>query len=152
MLSSLYSVKLLSPLLWTEAFRNTGNCGKPWSTLKGHSFLQRFSGVQKSTNFLMELNTQSLRLKAVPQSDFKTWILILKISEFQIEQEKAQTNTHTHTQTKCWYTVCYLVRKFLNFLYWITMLNRAEVTEHQDTVVHSINSYNPNERFSFKNS
>jgi hypothetical protein len=40
-------------------------------------------------------------LKAVPQSDFKTWTYILKISEFQIEQEKSHmyTPTHMHTQS-----------------------------------------------------
>jgi hypothetical protein len=46
-------------------------------------------------------HTQSVRLKAVPQSDFKTWTYILKISEFQIEQEKSHmyTPTHMHTQS-----------------------------------------------------
>jgi hypothetical protein len=58
-------------------------------------------------------HTQSLLLKAVFQSDFKPWTYILKISEFQIQQENL-THAHTHTHTKCWYTVRYLVSKFLN--------------------------------------
>jgi hypothetical protein len=44
-------------------------------------------------------HTQSVRLKAVPQSDFKARTYILKNSEFQIEQEKSHTHTHTHTHT-----------------------------------------------------
>jgi hypothetical protein len=110
-------MKLLSSLLWTEALRNTRNCGKPWSTCNGHSFPQRSSGVQKSSHFARDLNTQSVWFKFVPQSDLKAWTYILKISEFQIGQEKANRDTHKHTNThtKCWYTVCYLVSKFLNF-------------------------------------
>jgi hypothetical protein len=39
----------------------------------------------------------------VPQSDFKALTYFLKISEFQIEEEKAHTHTHihTHTLTQC---------------------------------------------------
>jgi hypothetical protein len=62
------------------------------------------------------------------------------------------TQTHTYPHTKCWYTVHYLVSKFLNSIYWITRLNRPEVTEPQDSLVHSINSQNLNERFSFNDS
>jgi hypothetical protein len=51
LLSIPYSVKLLPSLQWMAAFRNTRNCGIPWSTPEGHSFLQRFSGVQNSTPF-----------------------------------------------------------------------------------------------------
>jgi hypothetical protein len=154
-LNTPYSVKLLSSLLWTEAFRNTRNWRKPWSTRKGHSFRQRFSEVQKCTSFPHGTeHTQSVRLKAVPQSDFKSWTYILKISEFQIEQEQSHTHTHTntYTHTKCWYTVSYLVSKCLNSIYWITRLKRREVTEPQDSLVLSINFHNLNERFSFKNS
>jgi hypothetical protein len=114
MLSTPYSVKLLSSPLWTEAFRNTRNCSKPWSTRKGHSFPQRFSGLQKSTPFPHGTeHTQAVRIKAVPQNEFKACAYILKISEFQIVQEKS--HTHTHTYTKFWYAVDYLVNKFLNF-------------------------------------
>jgi hypothetical protein len=95
-----YSVKLFSSLLWTEAFRNTRNGSKPGSIRKGHSFPQRFSGVQNSTPFPHGTeHTLSVRLKAVPQSDFDSWTCILKISKFQIEQEKSQTHTHTQTHT-----------------------------------------------------
>jgi hypothetical protein len=117
MLSTPYSVKLLSSLLWTESFRNTRNCSKPWSTRKGHSFPQRFSGVQRSIIFPHGTqHTQSVRLKAVRQSEFKSWTCILKFHEFQIEQEKSHTHTHTHNthihKQKCWYTVCYLGSNF----------------------------------------
>jgi hypothetical protein len=44
------------------------------------------------------------------------WIQIMnihsKVNEFKIEQEKSYTHTYTHT--KCWYTVRYLVSKFLH--------------------------------------
>jgi hypothetical protein len=126
MLTIPYSVKLLSSLLCTESFRNTRNCSKPWSTQKGHSFSWRSSGVQKSTTFPQGTeHLQSALHKAVSQSEFKAWTHILKISELKIEQEKSQTHTHTHTYThaKCWYTVHYLVSKFLNSIYWITRLN-----------------------------
>jgi hypothetical protein len=140
MLTIPYSVKLLSSLLCTESFRNTRNCSKPWSTQKGHSFPQRFSGGTKEYTFSHGTeHTQSVWLMAVPQSDFKAWAYSL-------------THRHTYAHTKCWYTFCYLVSKFLNFIYWITRLNRQEVTEPQVTLVHSINSHNLHERFSFKNS
>jgi hypothetical protein len=142
MLSIPYSVKLLSSLLWTGAFRNTRNWSKPWSTRKGHSFLLRFSGVQKSIPFPYGTeHTQFVRLKAVPQSELKACTYILKISEFQIEQEKS------HTHTKCWYTVRYLVSKFPNSIYWISRFSIQEVIEPQDTLVPSINSHNPYEVF-----
>jgi hypothetical protein len=54
---------------------------------------------------------QSVLVKAVPQSESKACTYILKISEFQIEQEKS----HTHTHTKWWCTVRYLVSIFLNY-------------------------------------
>jgi hypothetical protein len=151
MLSTPYSVKLLSSLLWTEAFRNTRNCSKPWSTGKVHSFPQRFSGVQKSRRFLHGTKpTQSLRLKSVPQSEFKAWTYILKISEFQIEQEKSHTHTDTHIQTHKVLICCSLSsEQFLNSMYWITTLNRQEVTEPQDSLVHSMISHSLNVRFSF---
>jgi hypothetical protein len=96
-LSSPYSVKFSSSLWLTEVFRNTRSCGEPWSSWKGHSFLQRFSEVQKSTAFPHETQqTHSVQLKAVPQSDLKALIYILKISQVQIEQEKSHTHTHTH--------------------------------------------------------
>jgi hypothetical protein len=44
-------------------------------------------------------HTQSVRLKAVPQSDFNGRTCVLKIREFQVEQEKSHTHTHTHINT-----------------------------------------------------
>jgi hypothetical protein len=147
-------VKLLSSVLWTEAFRNTRNRSKPWSTQKGHSFLQRFSGVQKSTTFPHETeHTQSVRLKAMPQSEFKSWTYILKFNEFQIEKEKyTHTRKHKLTHNKVLIYCSLSISKFLNSLYWIKSLNRQEVTESQDTLVYSINSHILNVRFSFKDS
>jgi hypothetical protein len=71
---SLFSeIVTISPV--NGSFQEHEKFGKPWSTLKGHAFLQRFSGVQKSPHFLMELNTHSqhdssLFLKVT--SDMKT--------------------------------------------------------------------------------
>jgi hypothetical protein len=120
--STHYSVKLLSSLLWTEVFMNTRNCSKLWSTRKGHTFPKRFSMVQRGTAFPHGAeHTQSVWLKAVPQSDFKGSTYILNTSEFQIEQEKSHTQTHTHadactyTHTKCRHAVHYLVSKFFIF-------------------------------------
>jgi hypothetical protein len=109
---------IISHVNWS--FQEHEKLGKPWSMWKGQSFPQSSSVVQKSTTFPHGTeHTQSLPLKAVPESDFKAWTYILKISEFQIEQEKSHTHTHTHTHTykntKWWYTVPYLVSKFLNF-------------------------------------
>jgi hypothetical protein len=107
-----YSVKLFSSLLLTEAFRNPRICGKPWSTQKRYSFLQRFSGVQESTHFS---HTQSVQLKAMPQ-----WLQGLNIhfkSQWIPNCTRKITHRHTDTQThiNCWYTVCYLVSEYLNF-------------------------------------
>jgi hypothetical protein len=114
MLSTPYSLKLLS-LLWTEVCRNTRNCGKAWSSQKGHSVPQRVSGVQKSPHFLMKLNTPSqcnsrLRLKQTSRVEHTFW----KSVNSKLNK-KNHTHTHTHTQSKCWYTVCYLLSKVLNF-------------------------------------
>jgi hypothetical protein len=91
-------------------------------------------------------------LKAVTQSDCKIWIYILIISEFQIEQEKfcLPTHTHAYTHTKCWYTIRYLVRKFLSFH--LLNYNVEQTRSHwtPDNLMHYINSHNPNETFSFK--
>jgi hypothetical protein len=112
MLSTPYSVKLLSSLLRTEAFRNSRNCGKPWST-KVHSFPPRFSGVSwKIAHTVSE--TQGCASK---------WIQGLNIhskNQWIPNWTRKSTHTHTHTQThkdtqKCYYTVGYLVSKFLNF-------------------------------------
>jgi hypothetical protein len=150
MLSTPYSVKLLSSILWTEAFRKKRNCSQPWSTEKGHSFLQRFSGVQKSAPFSHGTeHTQSGIIKTMPQSEFRLKHTFYKSVNSKLNKKN---HTHTHTHTTCWYTVHYLVSKFLNSIYWITRLNRQEVTEPQDTLVHSINFHNPIERFSFKDS
>jgi hypothetical protein len=90
-----------------------------------------------------------MRLKGVPQSEFKAWTCILKIREFQIEQKKSHTDTHTQSADILF--VIWWVN-FLTSIYWITTLNRPEVTEPQDTLVHSINSHNLNGRISFKDS
>jgi hypothetical protein len=72
LLSIPYSVKLLPSLQWMEAFRNTKNCGIPWSSREGYSFLQRFSGGKNTTPFLHGTeHIQLEQLKAVPQSDFR---------------------------------------------------------------------------------
>jgi hypothetical protein len=115
-------VKLLLSLLWTEGFRNNRNCGKPWSTRKGHSFLQWFSGVQKSTHYLMELNTDSqydLRLCLKVTSRLQHTFLKSMNSKLN-KKNHTHTHKHTHryTHTKCWYTVGYLVSKFHNFHLW----------------------------------
>jgi hypothetical protein len=62
------------------------------------------------------------------------------------------TRKITDTHKKCWCTVCCLVSKFLNSIYWFSRLNRWEVIEPQDTLVPYINSHNPYERFTFKDS
>jgi hypothetical protein len=59
LLSITYSVKLLPSLTWMGAFRNTRNCGIPWSCREGHSFLQRFLGDKTVHLSFMELNTYS---------------------------------------------------------------------------------------------
>jgi hypothetical protein len=120
--SLLGEIVIISPV--NRSFQEHQKFNKPWSTLKGHSFPQRFSVVQKSTPFPHGTeHTQSVWLKAVTQSEFKSWMYILKISEFQIEVQKSHTHTntktHTYTHTRFWYSVLYLVRKFLNSLYWI---------------------------------
>jgi hypothetical protein len=103
---------IISHVNWS--FQEHEKLGKPWSMWKGQSFPQSSSVVQKSTTFPHGTeHTQSLPLKAVPENNFKSWTYILKISEFQIEQEN--THTHTYTSPKCWYIVLYLLSKFLNF-------------------------------------
>jgi hypothetical protein len=59
LLSISYSLKLLSSVQWMSAFRKTRNCGIPWSTWEGHSFLQRFSGDKRIHLFFTGLNTYS---------------------------------------------------------------------------------------------
>jgi hypothetical protein len=117
MLSTPYSVKLLSSFLWTEAFRNTRNGENHEALGKDIHFHKILWGTKEYTFSHWTEHTQSVRLKAVLQCEFKAWKYIRKISEFQMEQEKSHTLTHTHTytHTKCWYTVRYLVSKFLNF-------------------------------------
>jgi hypothetical protein len=68
-------------------------------------------------------------------------------------RKSTQTHTNTHTQAQS-ADIRFLTlwANFLTSIHWITTLNRPEVTEPQDTLVHSINSHNPNERFSFKDS
>jgi hypothetical protein len=54
--------------------------------------------------------------KQVQIIDLSTYVTyILKISEFQTEQEKSHTYTETHTHKMCWFADRYLVKKFLNF-------------------------------------
>jgi hypothetical protein len=100
MLSILYPEKLLPSLQWMAAFRNTRNCGIPWNTREGHSFLQRFSEGQNNTTFLHGTeHIQTERLKAVPQSDFgnphqvstNQWMENWKRN---ITQTTIHTNTH----------------------------------------------------------
>jgi hypothetical protein len=59
-------------------------------------------------------HTQSVRLKAVPQTVFKPWTYILKISEFQIEQEKSHTHTNTPIYTQS--ADIWLMTLWTNFL------------------------------------
>jgi hypothetical protein len=97
MLTTPYSLKLLSSLLWEEASRNTRNCSKPWSTQKGLSFPKRFSGIQKSSTFPHgSEHTQSVWLKAVLQSEFKGITYVLNLVNSKLKK-KNLTNTHTHT-------------------------------------------------------
>jgi hypothetical protein len=99
MLTTPYSLKLLSSLLWEEASRNTRNCSKPWSTQKGLSFPKRFSGIQKSSTFPHgSEHTQSVWLKAVLQSEFKGITYVLNLVNSKLKK-KNLTNTHTHTNT-----------------------------------------------------
>jgi hypothetical protein len=118
MLNTPYSVKLLSTLLWTEAFRNTRNCSKPWSTRKGHSLLQRFSGGTKEYTFSSWNWTHTF---SVTQGCASKWIQDLNIHSKKqwipnwTRKLRHTHTTHTHTNTKCWYDVRYWHCKFLNF-------------------------------------
>jgi hypothetical protein len=110
MLSTLYFVKFLPLLLWTEAFKNT----RFWKTMK-HSERTFIStkilwGIKDYTFSHGTEHTQSLRLKAMPQSDFKSWTNILK-NQWIPNWRRKITHTHTYTHTKCWYTVRFLVSK-----------------------------------------
>jgi hypothetical protein len=62
------------------------------------------------------------------------------------------TRKITHTHTKCWYAVRYLESKF--FVFNLLNYKIQQTSSHwtQDSLVHSINSHNMNERFSFKES
>jgi hypothetical protein len=88
-------------------------------------------------------------LTSVSQSDFNARTYIYKSVNSKLNK-KNHTDTHTHTN--CWYTVHYLWANILTSIYWITMLNRPEVTEPQESLMYTITSQNPNERFSFKDS
>jgi hypothetical protein len=95
MLSIPYSEKLLPSLQWTAAVRNTRNCGIPWSTREGHSFLQRFSKGQNSTLSFMELNTYS-------QSDSRLFLKVTlgtKPNFYKSVNGKLNKKYHTHTHT-----------------------------------------------------
>jgi hypothetical protein len=72
---------------------------KLWKTMK-HSERTFIStkilwGTKEYTFSHGTEHTQSVRLKAVLQSDFKDWTYSIKISEFEIEQEKSHTHIHT---------------------------------------------------------
>jgi hypothetical protein len=155
MLSTPYLVKLLSSVLWTESFRNSRKCSKPWSTSK--TFISAKILLGTNTYYISSWNWTNT-VSATQGCDSK-WIqgLIMHcenqwIPNWTREVTHTHTQTHTYTHTKCRYTVHNRVSKFLTNTYWITRLNTREVTEPKDTLVHSINSHNPNERLSFKDS
>jgi hypothetical protein len=153
MLTTPYSLKLLSSLLWEEASRNTRNCSKPWSTQKGLSFPKRFSGIQKSSTFPHgSEHTQSVWLKAVLQSEFKGITYVLNLVNSKLKK-KNLTNTHTHTLGHTQTKVLIYSSSTSDQISSLHLLNyNVQKVRQQDSRVHSITSHNANERFSFKDS
>jgi hypothetical protein len=100
MLCTPFSVKLLSSLLWTEAFRSTRNCGKPWSTQRGHSFGKDSLGY-KGVHFFSQNWAQTV---SATQGFTSTWLQGLNTHSknqwiTNWTRKITYTHTHTHIQT-----------------------------------------------------
>jgi hypothetical protein len=104
MLSIPYSEKLLPSLQWMETFRNTRNCGTPWSTQGGHSFISaKILWGTKHYTFPSWNWTHTVRPTQGCSSKWLWGLNQISTSQWManwtrnITHTPIHTNTHTHT-------------------------------------------------------
>jgi hypothetical protein len=113
---------------------------KLWKTIK-HSERTFISADSRGYKRVHIFSWNWTHTVSATQANSSKWIQVLYIhsnNQWIPNWKRKITHTHTHTHTHS--ADILFLNKWANFLtsiYWITSLNRGEVTEAQDSLVHS---------------